>query len=166
MIEKLKNELYQLENKQAKGAKLCANIRSCGEKNVPKLSSKYLKDRIWKIKQYLNYILMIINQNILAILRIFFKSLKKLWNSTPSELPKPLLLNLFAKFLTERKLLMNTLIFLSLTQQCFIGAIPNIRKFGLYIWFYFVSMSSFNKFSLRISKKISVITFCTIWLYF
>ena len=38
MIEKLKNELYQLENKQAKGAKLCANIRSCWEKNVPKLS--------------------------------------------------------------------------------------------------------------------------------
>ena len=32
MIEKLKNELYQLENKQAKGAKLCANIRSCWEK--------------------------------------------------------------------------------------------------------------------------------------
>ena len=110
MIEKLKNELYQLENKQAKGAKLCANIRSCGEKNVPKLSSKYLKDRIWKIKQYLNYILMIINQNILAILRIFFKSLKKLWNSTPSERPKPLLLNLFAKFLTERKSLMKALI--------------------------------------------------------
>ena len=151
MIEKLKNELYQLENKQAKGAKLCANIRSCGEKNVPKLSSKYLKDRIWKIKQYLNYILMIINQNILAILRIFFKSVKKLWTSTPSELPKPLLLNLFPKFLTERKSLMSTLIFVSLTQQCFIGAIPNIRKFGFYLWFYFVSMSSFNKLFLRIS---------------
>ena len=27
MIEKLQDELYQLENKQAKGAKLCANIR-------------------------------------------------------------------------------------------------------------------------------------------
>ena len=78
MIEKLKNELYQLENKQAKGAKLCANIRIWRAKNAPKLSSKYLKDRICKIKQYLNYILMIINQNILAILRIFFKSLKKL----------------------------------------------------------------------------------------
>ena len=166
MIEHLQNELYQLENKRAKGPKLCANIRSCWEKYVPKLSSKNLKDRIWKIKQYLNYIMMIINQNILAILRTFFKSVKKLWNSTPSELSKPLLLNLFAKFLTERKSLMTTLIFVRLTQQCFIGAIPNIRKFGLYIWFYFVSMSSFNKFSLRISSKISVITFCTIWPHF
>ena len=31
-----------------------------------------LKDKIFKIKQYLNYILMIINKNIVAILRIFF----------------------------------------------------------------------------------------------
>ena len=73
MIENLQDELYQLENKQAKGAKLRANI-----KNVPKLSSKYLKDRICKIKQYLNYILMIINQNILAILRTFLNLKKKL----------------------------------------------------------------------------------------
>ena len=43
---------------------------------------------------------MIINQNILAILRTFFKSAKKLRNSTPSELPQLLLLKLFAKFLT------------------------------------------------------------------
>ena len=35
-------------------------------------------------------------------------------NSTPSELPQLLLLNLFAKFLTERKYLMNTLIFVRL----------------------------------------------------
>ena len=40
------------------------------------LSSKYLKDRICKIKQYLNYILMIISQNIQAILRTFL-NLKK-----------------------------------------------------------------------------------------
>ena len=71
MIENLQDELYQLENKQAKGAKLRANIRDWRTKNVPKLSSKYLKDRICKIKQYLHYILMTINQNILAILRIF-----------------------------------------------------------------------------------------------
>ena len=42
------------------------------------LSSKYLKDRICKIKQYLNYILMIINQNILAILRTSLNLQKKL----------------------------------------------------------------------------------------
>ena len=114
MIENLQDELYQLESKQAKDAKLRANIRSWRAKNAPKLSSKYLKDRIWKIKQYLNYILMIINQNILAILWTFLNLQKKLWNSTPSELPQLLLLNLFAKFLTERKYLINTLIFVRL----------------------------------------------------
>ena len=36
-------------------------------KNTSKLFSKYSKDRIYKVKQYLNYILMIINQNILAV---------------------------------------------------------------------------------------------------
>ena len=107
MIENLQDEHYQLENKQADGAKPRVNIRSWRAKNSPKLSSKYLKDRIWKIKQYLNYIMMIINQNIL-------KSAKQLWNSTPSELPQLLLPNLSAKFLTERKYLMNTLIFVSL----------------------------------------------------
>ena len=42
MIENLQNE----PDKQAKGAKLCANIRSWRAKNAPKLSLKYLKDRI------------------------------------------------------------------------------------------------------------------------
>ena len=42
MIENLQNEL----NKQAKDAKVCANIRSWRAKNAPKLSLKYLKDRI------------------------------------------------------------------------------------------------------------------------
>ena len=66
VIENLQNELYQLENKQAKGAKLCANIRQeLGVKKAPKHSSEYLKDRICKFKQYFNYILMIINQTIL-----------------------------------------------------------------------------------------------------
>ena len=39
---------------------------------------------------------------------------KKLYNSTPSTLPELLLLNLFGNFLTERKYLMNTLIFVRL----------------------------------------------------
>ena len=46
MIKNLQDELYQLENKQAKGAKLRANVRSWRVKNTPKLSLKYLKDRI------------------------------------------------------------------------------------------------------------------------
>ena len=57
MIENLQDELYQLQNKQAKSDKLHANIRwELEDKNAPKLSSKYLKDRLRKIKQYLNYI--------------------------------------------------------------------------------------------------------------
>ena len=55
---------------------------------------------------------MIINQNILAILRTFINLQKKFMkNSTPSKLPQLLLLNFLAKFLTERKYLLNTLIF-------------------------------------------------------
>ena len=57
MIENLQDELYQLQNKQAKSDKLHANIRwELEDKHAPKLSSKYLKDRLRKIKQYLNYI--------------------------------------------------------------------------------------------------------------
>ena len=77
MTENLQDELYQLENKQVKGAKLRANIRSWRAKNFPKLSSKYLKDRICKIKQYLNNKYLIINQNILAILRAFLNLQQK-----------------------------------------------------------------------------------------
>ena len=60
--------------------------RSCRTKNAPKFSSKYLRRRICKIKQYLNYALMIINQNTLAILSIFL-NLAKIFmkNSTPTE---------------------------------------------------------------------------------
>ena len=46
MIENLQDEHYQLENKEADGAKPRVNIRSWRAKNSPKLSSKYLKDRI------------------------------------------------------------------------------------------------------------------------
>ena len=70
--------------KQAKGGKLRANIRSWRTKNPPKRSSKYLKDRICKIKQYLNYILITINQNILAILRTFLYLQKKIYTKRTS----------------------------------------------------------------------------------
>ena len=65
--------------------------------------SKYLKDSICKIKQYLNYILMMISQNILAILKIFLNLLKKFMNNlTPRrQLPKLLPMNSLAKLLTE-----------------------------------------------------------------
>ena len=48
-----------------------------------------MKDRICKIKQYLNYTLMIINQNILAIIRTFLnlqKNYKKLYTHRSSHL--------------------------------------------------------------------------------
>ena len=63
---------------------------------------------------------MIINQNILVILRTFLnlqqqknkqKTKKNYKKSTQSKLPQLLLLNFVAKFLTERKYLMNILIF-------------------------------------------------------
>ena len=42
---------------------------------------------------------------------ILKSAIKIMRNSTPNELPQLLLLNLVAKFLTERKYLINTLIF-------------------------------------------------------
>ena len=81
-------------------------------KSAPKPSSKYFKDKICKIKQYLNYVLVIINQYILAIVRTFLNLQNKFMkNSTPSKLPQMSILNFLAKFLTERKYLINTLIF-------------------------------------------------------
>ena len=67
--------------------------------------------------QYLNYILKIINQNILAnptdILKCASKSSMK--NFIPQRLlPKLPLLNLLAKLLIERKYLMNNFIFVRL----------------------------------------------------
>ena len=56
---------------------------------------------------------MIINQNILAMLRVFLNLQKHFMkDSTPSKLQQLLLLNFLAKFLTDREYLMNTLIFL------------------------------------------------------
>ena len=62
MIENLQDELYQLEKNKQKVLNFVLTLgRSWSAKNATKLSSKYLKDRICKIKQYLNYIPMIIN---------------------------------------------------------------------------------------------------------
>ena len=73
MIENLQDELYHLENKQAKGAKLRANIKweLEGEKCSRNFFQSTWKTESAKSKQYLNYILMIINQNILVILKTF-----------------------------------------------------------------------------------------------
>ena len=57
-------------------------------KNDPKRSLKYLKDRICTIKQHLNYVMMVINQKILAILRTFLNWQKKLWKPQNYEITK------------------------------------------------------------------------------
>ena len=67
-----------------------------------------LKEKICKIKQFLNYTLMVINKNILAILRIFLNLQKYFMKNLYT---KQTYATFSAKFLTERKYLMNTLIF-------------------------------------------------------
>ena len=112
MIEIFQDELYRLENKQAKSAKLHANITwELQGKNAPKLFSKHLKDRICKIKHNLNYILMIIKQNALTNPKDIIKPTKSLMRSFTQrrQVPKLLLLNFLAKFLTEKKYIMNDL---------------------------------------------------------
>ena len=85
-----------------------------------------LKDRIFKIKQYFN-ILIIIYQNILAILRAFL-NLQKIFskNPTPSILPQLLLLNFLANLLTERNYLLDILIFV---RQKYLLMFHKIYKF-------------------------------------
>ena len=74
-------------------------------KNDQKPLSKYLKNRICKRKQYLNNILMIANQNILAILSMF-QNLQNIFMkhiTRRGQIPKLLPLNVLPKFLTEKK---------------------------------------------------------------
>ena len=49
MIENLQEKLHQGKHKQSKEAKICASIRwELSMKNAPKLSAKYLRDKICK----------------------------------------------------------------------------------------------------------------------
>ena len=75
------NFIYYKTNKQKVLNFVLTLDRSWRAKNALKLLSKYLKHRICEIKQYLNHILIIINQNILAILTIFFNFQKRLWKT-------------------------------------------------------------------------------------
>ena len=114
MIKNLQDELYQLENKQTESIKLRAGMRwelECG-----KCSKKFFKvlERQNLRNQYLNYVLMIINENILGILsKGIIKSAKKIMKNFTlrRQLPQLLLLNFFANVLTERKYLLSNLIF-------------------------------------------------------
>ena len=77
MIANLQDELYQSENKQVKGAKFLGNIR--WELGIKKCSKTFFKllERQNLQNQYLNYILIIIKQNILAILKTLQKKVMK-----------------------------------------------------------------------------------------
>ena len=70
-FDNLQDELYLLNSKQTQGAKLLANIRweLEGEKRSKTFFSKYLTDKIYKIKQHLNSILTEINQKVVVILK-------------------------------------------------------------------------------------------------
>ena len=81
MIENLQNE-----HNQAKGDKLCVNIRSWRAKNSPKHSSKYFKDNMKNqtiFKLYTDDNKSKYSSNPMNIL----KSAKKIWISMPSALP-------------------------------------------------------------------------------
>ena len=68
MIKNLQEKLHQGKRKQSKGAQICASIRwelEC--ENAPKLSAKYLGEKIGKIKQ---------TQNISVTRRSFLNQLK------------------------------------------------------------------------------------------
>ena len=57
MIENLQDEFYQIEEKQTKGAKLCANIRSWRPTNAPKLFFKVFERQNMKtsnLRTFLN----------------------------------------------------------------------------------------------------------------
>ena len=89
MIENLQNELYQLEHKQAIGAKLCANIRQA-------LEGKKDSKTFIRVLERQNMI--IINQN---ILRKFLNLRKKIYEKpSTKQTSTAKFLNFLAKFLT------------------------------------------------------------------
>ena len=89
IIENLQNELYQLEHKQAIGAKLCANIRQA-------LEGKKDSKTFIRVLERQNMI--IINQN---ILRKFLNLRKKIYEKPyTKQTSTAKFLNFLAKFLT------------------------------------------------------------------
>ena len=69
------------------------------------------------MEQYLNYILLIRNENNLTILTIFFSQLKALIKNFIYKRDKQALLNVLVKFLTQRKCQINN--FTISSQTCF-----------------------------------------------
>ena len=77
-------------------------------KNAPKRSSKYLKDRIFKIKQYLNYLLMIINKKYSSNpIQDHFKSSKKIMKNATLSRPRTAVATEFLGKIPKRKKISN-----------------------------------------------------------
>ena len=99
------------EHKHAKSAKLCVNIRRLEGEKFPKTFFEVLERQNMKNQTIFESCTDGNKSKYSSNPMNLLKSEKKKKNSTPSALPQLLLLNLFGKFLTERKYLMNTLIF-------------------------------------------------------
>ena len=98
-------------------------------KNAPEFPSKYLIDRICKIKEYLNYIHWWYKSKYSSSPKGIPKSAEKenYENSTPRrQLPKLQLLNFIAKFLTEKKISNDIIIALLLIASALQLKVKNI----------------------------------------
>ena len=131
MIQNVQDGLYQLKNKQAKGAKLRANI------SQEELEGKKCPKTFFNILERLN----MQNQTIFElytddnkskqfsnptdILKSAQKIMKK---STPSKLSQLLQLNFLEKLLIERKCLMSTLILYIYIYISYITSLDEIIK--------------------------------------
>ena len=107
------DELYKTNKQKVLSFVLTSDDGSWRMKNALKISSKYLMDRTYKMKQYLNYLNWWYKSKYSSSPEDILKSAKKIMkNSTLTrQLPKLQLLNFLAKFLTETKYLMKTLTF-------------------------------------------------------
>ena len=103
-IENLQDELHQLESKHVKVQSFVQMLgKTWKTKYVPKHFSKYLNDKICKIKQFPSHIQMIRKQNIVTFLIMFLNQLKTFMKNFISnrQSSKVSLLYFLAKFLTE-----------------------------------------------------------------
>ena len=117
MIDNLQHELYQLEIKQTKSAKLCANIRC--EPKSEKYSKTFSKviERKNTQNQTISELYTITKNNLVTL--IFFSQLKTfLKNYIPRQIQKQLQkmphLRFLSKFLTKIKSQMNNFAFMRL----------------------------------------------------
>ena len=116
MIENLQDKLYQLENKQAKNTKLRINIRwelegeICLETFFRVLERKNLQNQT-TFKLYTDDNKSKYSSNAKETLKSVKKCYEALHFTPRRQLPKLLILNFLAKFLTEWKYIMNNLTF-------------------------------------------------------